>query len=219
MEDLALQGGQNAVKARANVVHQLIAEFKGEPISEEAVKKLHRRWSQFTVSQQDLHSLMYTDDYDDTNSHGDVAGGRLEFWDDEEGGQAFLQAEPEPLDSEDVAMSYPIITESDQNKAETNVAPTEDHASANELPPASETTFLEVLANCRTLACLKDAHTRPLEQRKFNFPHALLIGWQKSATTSIYVHLDRHPEVLASDAKVGVGAHFFISKQHVFICA
>jgi hypothetical protein len=66
---------------------------------------------------------------------------------------------------------------------------------------AADATFVEALAACTTLACLRDAHARPRAADQFNFPHALLVGWQKSATTSLYEHLARHKQVAESAVK------------------
>jgi hypothetical protein len=68
--------------------------------------------------------------------------------------------------------------------------------------PGSNASFLETLSTCRSLDCLRDAHARPRKQGQFNFPHALLVGWQKSATTSLYMHLSRHDQVVVSREKV-----------------
>ena len=65
--------------------------------------------------------------------------------------------------------------------------------------------FLEKLEICESLACLREAHALRQKAEEgttaFNFPHAILLGWQKSATTSLYQHLSDHPAVLASVEK------------------
>ena len=54
------------------------------------------------------------------------------------------------------------------------------------------------------LACLTAAGRQPGGGgREFRFPHAFIVGWQKSATTSLYATLMHHPSVLASKVKVG----------------
>lgn len=68
--------------------------------------------------------------------------------------------------------------------------------------PVREGEFLEALGTCTTFDCVRMAHQLKKDGDKmFNFPHALLVGWQKAATTSIYQHLHRHPDVLASSTK------------------
>jgi hypothetical protein len=54
---------------------------------------------------------------------------------------------------------------------------------------------VEAMRGCATLECLRVAHQRPAARSKFNFPHFFIAGWQKSATTSLFSHLSRHPEV------------------------
>jgi hypothetical protein len=55
--------------------------------------------------------------------------------------------------------------------------------------------MVEAVRGCRTLECIKMAHTRPAGLAKFNFPHFLMIGWQKTATTSLFAHLNQHPQI------------------------
>ena len=55
--------------------------------------------------------------------------------------------------------------------------------------------MVEAIRGCRTFQCVKMAHTRPPGLAKFNFPHFLMIGWQKTATTSLFAHLNQHPEI------------------------
>eukprot|EP00890_Picochlorum_soloecismus_P005542 jgi/Picsp_1/598/NSC_00595-R1_hypothetical protein CHLNCDRAFT_142283 [Chlorella variabilis] len=62
--------------------------------------------------------------------------------------------------------------------------------------------FLEKVGTCESLECLREAHAlREKGSTTFNFPHAILLGWQKSATTSLYQHFSGHPSVLASVEK------------------
>lgn len=55
--------------------------------------------------------------------------------------------------------------------------------------------MVEALRGCQTLECVRTAHTRPPGPAKFNFPHFFIIGWQKTATTSLFAYLNRHPQV------------------------
>ena len=76
-----------------------------------------------------------------------------------------------------------------------------------QMPSGSENdqSFMDVIKSCLTLECLQEAHQlKGKSSVRFNFPHALLVGWQKSATTSLYHHLSKHGNVLASNEKVGV---------------
>lgn len=47
--------------------------------------------------------------------------------------------------------------------------------------------FIQAIATCDTFECVRDAHRQPRKGARFNFPHFMIIGWQKSATTSLYV--------------------------------
>ena len=49
-----------------------------------------------------------------------------------------------------------------------------------------DSTMLEALANCSDFECLRTAHTLPRGSARFNFPHFLIIGWQKAGTTSLH---------------------------------
>jgi hypothetical protein len=64
------------------------------------------------------------------------------------------------------------------------------------------TPLLEALAGCDSLACVRDAHAQPRGAAgPFNFPHFFIAGWPKSATTTLYMHLNGHPAVLAPRTK------------------
>jgi hypothetical protein len=67
--------------------------------------------------------------------------------------------------------------------------------------PEPAVPYLDALAACDSLACLRDAASRARSAKQRPFPAALLIGWQKSATTSLYGHLARHPGALVSSSK------------------
>lgn len=54
---------------------------------------------------------------------------------------------------------------------------------------------VEAVRGCSSLECLRASHGRPQGRAKFHFPHFLLIGWQKTATTSLFAYLNRHPEI------------------------
>jgi hypothetical protein len=69
------------------------------------------------------------------------------------------------------------------------------------IKPRASSPFLDKLATCDSLECLKEAHMLPRGAAKFNHPHFLIIGFQKAATTSLYSYLARHNETLASSLK------------------
>lgn len=72
------------------------------------------------------------------------------------------------------------------------------------------TAALQDLARCSTLECITDVHPRLSGSTKFNLPHFMITGWQKCATTSIYRHLTRHPEIAKPFVKE---PHFFTACQ------
>lgn len=61
--------------------------------------------------------------------------------------------------------------------------------------------FIEAIATCTTLECLRDAHKQPHGPAKFNFPHFMVIGFQKAATTSLYGYFQPHPQSLNPKTK------------------
>jgi hypothetical protein len=62
--------------------------------------------------------------------------------------------------------------------------------------------YLKALDGCNTLECVHDAHFQPrADAAQFNFPHFFIIGWQKTATTSLFNYLSGHPQILAPQAK------------------
>ena len=52
-------------------------------------------------------------------------------------------------------------------------------------PP--ELPFLAAVATCNSLECVKRAHDQPRGRARFNFPHFIILGFQKAATTSLFV--------------------------------
>ncbi len=62
---------------------------------------------------------------------------------------------------------------------------------------AAPATRLEALRACsfEGLECVRAAHALPAGGAKFNFPHFMIIGFQKAATTSLNAYLDKHPQV------------------------
>lgn len=47
-------------------------------------------------------------------------------------------------------------------------------------------TYLDALASCQTLKCIREAHKLPHGEAKYNFPHFFIAGYSKSASTSLY---------------------------------
>ncbi|KAL4429840.1 hypothetical protein ABPG77_010957 [Micractinium sp. CCAP 211/92] len=66
-------------------------------------------------------------------------------------------------------------------------------------PPLSERE--RALRGCRTLQCVRHAHEQPKHPAQFNFPHFLILGFPKTATTSLFHHLIQHPTIMAPRVK------------------
>ncbi|KAI7845460.1 hypothetical protein COHA_001010 [Chlorella ohadii] len=76
-----------------------------------------------------------------------------------------------------------------------------DDVSQHHSAPA---TYQEAVAKCADqpdLACLTAASKLPLGKGQFRFPHAFIVGYQKSATTSLFATLIHHPDVLSAKIK------------------
>jgi len=67
------------------------------------------------------------------------------------------------------------------------------------------------LAACTSVRCVIRAHDKIDGRTRFNLPHFFLIGWQKSATTSVNAHLRYHPQYLPGIKKE---PHWFSVCQH-----
>ncbi|EFN58047.1 hypothetical protein CHLNCDRAFT_142283 [Chlorella variabilis] len=55
--------------------------------------------------------------------------------------------------------------------------------------------YTAAVGACTDFACLRQANQLPRAPGQFPFPHFLVIGFPKCATTSIYCHLIQHPQV------------------------
>lgn len=89
------------------------------------------------------------------------------------------------LDNEDEDLMMGI-----QHSDEQHMEHQEQHQPLRRFPP--DLPFLDALATCDTFECVKAAHMQPRKGARFNYPHFMILGWQKSATTSLYIHFIRH---------------------------
>jgi len=71
-------------------------------------------------------------------------------------------------------------------------------------------TYLEGLATCESFKCVREAHDLPRALpgspgesagTRFNWPHFFIAGYSKSATTSLYMYLNKHPQTSAPVTK------------------
>lgn len=223
---------EKSAAARAAIVRQLIKENTGsEHLSEETLKKLQRKWAKYSLTADENNAADEWQDEDDfesasTEPYPDEQS-ELITWDDLDGPemvipgaekasedpskQNALQFVGDDYEEEDIQLVKPTDGTRAAGSWHTGRGNADDAGDIEkkglldieELPrPGKDAKFIDVLATCKTLSCLRDAHTRTRDPgQQFNFPHALLIGWQKSATTSLFAHLERHPQVLASKEK------------------
>lgn len=63
------------------------------------------------------------------------------------------------------------------------------------------TNYLEAIATCKTLRCIRDANRLDRDPEIFPFPLFIIIGFQKAATTSLYSHFTGHPQLLRPAVK------------------
>lgn len=83
-------------------------------------------------------------------------------------------------DYKDIPTKEPPATQTKGSDASISPTPTEK---------AINKTFLEALKSCKDMVCVHEAHKLPKKEAKFNFPHFLIIGFQKAATTSLHVYV------------------------------
>ena len=62
--------------------------------------------------------------------------------------------------------------------------------------------YTDALSACTDFVCLQRANALERAPGQFHFPHFLVIGFPKCATTSLYCHLIQHPQVQHPQLKV-----------------
>ncbi|KAH7618138.1 hypothetical protein NADE_000337 [Nannochloris sp. 'desiccata'] len=233
----ALQGMSERAKQRAAIVQQLVAEFDGDTLSDEVLQKIQRRWSRFSITEEDeVNDIQASES--STNHHGGFIddGG---YPDEEEEHLAATMALESKLDeyqeeddyddqvldlSQDIGSALGEDINADSTKGEVELLkPIEEededaypdeldailHGTTNGVDP--DFSFRDLLSACLTISCLKEAHIRHKEPTQFNFPHAILMGWQDSAVGRLAEHLSSHPQVINSDERA---SEFFTTKCH-----
>jgi hypothetical protein len=222
----ALQGMSERAKQRAAIVQQLVAEFDGDSLSDEVLQKIQRQWSRFSITEEDEVSSNQASELS-TNHHGGFVDDAAYPDEDEEHLAATMALEfkldeyqEEDYNDDQVLNLLTDITVGEDINADSAsgevelVAPIEEdeeEAYPDELDAILHGTdtgvdpdfsFRDVLSACLTLECLKEAHTRQKPNTQFNFPHALLMGWQDSAVGRLAEHLSSHPQVINSAERV-----------------
>ncbi|PRW50784.1 hypothetical protein C2E21_5410 [Chlorella sorokiniana] len=87
------------------------------------------------------------------------------------------------------AQAVPAATKGNTASAEQQA---EEPAAAGPKSP-----YQLALERCNDLACLREAAKQERQPGQYLFPHALVIGWQKSAAAGLFGQLAQHPSVLA----------------------
>jgi hypothetical protein len=133
---------------------------------------------------------------------GDYAErGRPDYSADEEAQEEEEEEEEEAraaaADDDDYVRADGGMRAAEAAEAEARVAAAQRAARA----AASGSPFLAALAACATLACVRDAHALPRGAARYDFPHFVIAGFQKAATTSLYHWLALHPQVAPSSPK------------------
>ena len=125
------------------------------------------------------------DDYEDDDSGGSRKGGKSV-----DGGDDYEDAYEAP----DGHAAHATPTTGTKGAADANA----DKESKTGKGTGNERgkTFLEALGTCNDMVCVREAHRLPKGEATFNFPHFLIIGFQKAATTSLHVHLGKHDAAL-----------------------
>lgn len=101
-------------------------------------------------------------------------------------------ASSEPAGGKAAAAAGQAAPKGSKNDAAKQRPPEEEQAPAGPKSP-----YHLALERCNDLACLRDAAKQERGPGQFLFPHALVIGWQKSAAAGLFSRLAQHPGVLA----------------------
>lgn len=83
------------------------------------------------------------------------------------------------------------VIDREKHKDEDDVEKTDGTSKGNDTSVESKgkRSFLSALKSCTDMVCVREAHELPKEDAEFNFPHFLIIGFQKAATTSLHVYV------------------------------
>jgi hypothetical protein len=230
----ALQGMSERAQQRAAIVQQLVAEFDGDTLSDEVLQKIQRQWSRFSITEEDevrdnqasessTNQLSFIDEsYPDEDEEHLAAAMALEFKLDEYEEEDYDDQVLDLSRDMGIALGEDIFPDSTRGEVEL-IEPVEEdeetypdeldtilHGSTNGVDP--DFTFRDIISACLTLPCLKEAHNRHRGPTQFNFPHAMLMGWQDSAVGRLAEHLSSHPQVINSGERVSFVFCFFLFK-------
>lgn len=91
------------------------------------------------------------------------------------------------LDTSGSGMASTLLDDYMQRQADAVPVPLHLPPEPPEVQEEDGQQFLQALASCTTLKCVKEAHRLPRSPKQFNYPHFIIAGFQKSATTSTHV--------------------------------
>ena len=91
------------------------------------------------------------------------------------------------LETEETEKEIEEPIEEEEETTSTSIAPSSSIVIDTSRRFPTDMPFIQAIATCDSFECVRDAHRQPRRGARFNFPHFMIIGWQKSATTSLYV--------------------------------
>ena len=243
MEKGALEKLLKQAQKRENVVQQLISEVRdAEPLSDEILREIRRNFGHLSITEEDVVrdtqanelSISHVVQSAEVDEHArfseeeDEARYNEPFDEDGRSVDADRDLEIEmEVESElediranaeegEVELLHPTLLDDDNLVDAPNNAPAVYIDASFGRESNHDVPFLEVLSTCPSLECLREAHAQSRQPGQFNFPHALLIGWQESALDRLTDHLSGHPQVIYNENKVKSGTFilhfaFFLS--------
>jgi hypothetical protein len=137
------------------------------------------------ISDDDEGEIDYTEDYEDFEEEQNKDAISTPASEEEE------RKEDKDEDSnDDDRATTPSPSSSSSSSTASSPTPSSSPSpiiidAARRFPP--DMPFIQAIATCDSFECVRDAHRQPRKGARFNFPHFMIIGWQKSATTSLYV--------------------------------
>lgn len=137
-------------------------------------------WSGGSKDDEDGNGMEIGDDTVDYDDYDDVEKAHL--------------APPSPrkmaVDAEAVAEKYFLKSPPPPSSSSPSEEVKKEEGKKVEADGKKSKTFLQALAVCKDMVCVREAHLLPREEgATYNFPHFLIIGFQKAATTSLHVYV------------------------------
>lgn len=220
----ALRDVSQEAAERAAIVRQLVAERyteSSQPLSEEVMKRIQRRWSRFSITEEDEIESSQTNELTMTPVGSDKDGAELDAAlasvdqlndgdDDVAGGMVddneSYQLETVLPEFDKLEKGFLLESTDDDGEEDDDVQiiepskkmlyPDEMDELFNGRPAETDFSFVEILSACKTLGCIHEAHNRRRGEGQFAFPAAILLGWEGSSISGLTFHLNEHPQVI-----------------------